>query len=468
LLVEDEIDAAEKLTAAILSVVAAEVALARNRDEALDLIRDRDFDYVICDLRLPPRDGTAETNSVYGLEVHHALRDISAGTPSVFFTGVNDHVSVRDAIQDAERHDVFGTNSEYPLVALLFKDEMRRCLQGVKDIADHIDQLEAIEVLAVNGSALSRMHERILRIYARRNSGKRISIERKSGLSGVDTLVATVENVSGQPTARVFCKLGPRAKIVAERDVFSQNVPQLLDSRTFAPLIDSVVAGAGREAGIFFSIAAGYKEDFFSIVDDSSKLLTCIATVRGLLSPWANLQEVAERPAREWLPTSVDLDSIEALLGKDAAVCDPNFWTTPRSVKLAKQHGDLHGQNILTGGRSAGYLIDFAAAGLLPACLDPITLELSLLFHMDSPIKGGGWPTKEQAANWGDLDSYLVGCPCVEAVSALREWAQEQASSHQEVEFVALLHVLRQAKYVDTDKDLVATIAKGLIEKLGL
>ena len=48
-------------------------------------------------------------------------------------------------------------------------------------------------------------------------------------------------------------------------------------------------------------------------------------------------------------------------------------------------HGDLHGANVLARKDGECVIIDFGDVGDGPASLDPITLELSLLFHTSRP-----------------------------------------------------------------------------------
>jgi hypothetical protein len=107
-------------------------------------------------------------------------------------------------------------------------------------------------------------------------------------------------------------------------------------------------------------------------------------------------------------------------------------------------------------------LIDYGDVANGPASVDPITLELSLFFHPDGPLKNSIWPTGETAEMWGELDSYLIGCPCPEFVRSCRNWAAEVAVGDREIAAVAYGYLVRQLKYVNVDIDRVNSLLSGV------
>src|SRR5690606_16003934 len=90
-------------------------------------------------------------------------------------------------------------------------------------------------------------------------------------------------------------------------------------------------------------------------------------------------------------------------------------------------HSDLHGFNILVSAQSAIVLIDYAEVGEGPVSLDPVTLELSILFHPEFTATNADWPTLEQAKAWGNLAIYLDNCPYQEFIRECRQWAERVA-----------------------------------------
>ena len=56
-------------------------------------------------------------------------------------------------------------------------------------------------------------------------------------------------------------------------------------------------------------------------------------------------------------------------------------------------------------------LIDYGDVRRANAALDPVTLELSAVFHPDIAGVLGDWPTVDQISNWADIDAYCKNCP---------------------------------------------------------
>ena len=99
-------------------------------------------------------------------------------------------------------------------------------------------------------------------------------------------------------------------------------------------------------------------------------------------------------------------------------------------------------------------LIDFGDTGPSVAAIDPVTLELSTIFHMQRSILPLDWPNEENMNAWVDVDRFIQGCSFGPFIKACREWALAEAASPEEVVAVAYGYAVRQLKYDDTDKVL--------------
>jgi hypothetical protein len=108
-------------------------------------------------------------------------------------------------------------------------------------------------------------------------------------------------------------------------------------------------------------------------------------------------------------------------------------------------------------------LIDFAQVGESTASLDPITMELSLLFHPASRVMSAAWPTVNHAEHWDQIEEFLDRCPAAPFVRAAREWAHRVAAGPREMYATTYALTLRQMKYPDTDKDLARAIVKAVV-----
>jgi aminoglycoside phosphotransferase (APT) family kinase protein len=88
-------------------------------------------------------------------------------------------------------------------------------------------------------------------------------------------------------------------------------------------------------------------------------------------------------------------------------------------------HGDLHGANILVGAKQDAVLIDFGDVGPGFTCLDPVTLELSLIFHPEAVRLGYSATLSMIVERWPDIDSYIKNNPMAAVIETYREWAHD-------------------------------------------
>lgn len=132
-------------------------------------------------------------------------------------------------------------------------------------------------------------------------------------------------------------------------------------------------------------------------------------------------------------------------------------------VSRGIQHRDLHGLNVLVSDSNDPLLIDYDNFAVANAALDPVTLELSAVFHRDAGAQRarGRWPAPDQARAWRELDRYLEDCPYPEAIRACREWAEAAAASPAEVDATLLSVALRQFWFENTDKELAAALMEA-------
>jgi CheY-like chemotaxis protein len=442
---------------------------ARHRDEAVERLEAQSFDLVVCDLRIPPRSGSADLSENYGLEVHARLRAEHPGVPSYFLTGYADAVDLRTQLTLAPSADLFGTRELHPLVTLFYKDEFRECVTAIVAMATELERLAQIALVPEGIEAeLGETGSQAIRIYASRNQGALVEVARLGGLSGQAALRATVRDATNQVRARVFAKVGNRARLLRELSAFEQNVPNLLPPGSYPPVVDKVDAGIRDEVCLLFGLAAGFENsDLFAVLAESGeKVVPLLQDVRELLTPWRDLRKFGRVGLEELSPTSISRAAVEEVIAPD--MFKPEVWMWDFRMPLSPQHGDLHGENILLSSTGQPMLIDFALARVLPACLDPISLELSLLFHPKSPLKESEWPSRDRADAWLEVDEYVRGCPWPRVVKYLRAWALEDAGEESAFLAVALANVLRQFKYPDTDKEIAASIALAIASSLTL
>jgi hypothetical protein len=104
-------------------------------------------------------------------------------------------------------------------------------------------------------------------------------------------------------------------------------------------------------------------------------------------------------------------------------------------------------------------LIDYGAVEWAPACVDPLILELSLLFHPECRRVAAPWPSADQALAWPGLDEYIKGTRLAPFIRACRDWAFAAEPLDKGVYATAYAFAARQLKFDSVDHDLAAAVA---------
>ena len=111
-------------------------------------------------------------------------------------------------------------------------------------------------------------------------------------------------------------------------------------------------------------------------------------------------------------------------------------------------------------------VIDFGDAGPAIGSLDPVTLELSTIFHAEHTRLPTGWPTEADMALWATPEAFAERCPFGPFILGCREWALAVAASPEELVAMAYAYAMRQLKYDDTRKPLVRALIRACIARL--
>jgi hypothetical protein len=188
--------------------------------------------------------------------------------------------------------------------------------------------------------------------------------------------------------------------------------------------------------------------------------------LRAILHPWYQAKHVVQvsvaQIRRRFIGDAKLHEKRAELDGIDTA----GFETRVISAASCCQHRDLHCANVVFDARGQAMLIDFGATGMSYAAVDPVTLELSTVFHSQHSTLPAGWPTVADIQEWPNLPKYVENCSFVRFIIACREWASAEAASPDEVVAVAYAYAMRQLKYADTDKQLARALIRGCIAYL--
>ena len=466
LIVEDDNDMATGLNEELSSAEPRiDTVIVRSRTTGIEALRNDEFDFIICDLRLPPQDGGVDIAEAHGLAVHSEARTVCPGTPCLFFTGFATSPDIFEQLSSGGTQDILGTGESYGMTRLLTKDKFLDCVERLESLNAELSTLDTIKVdVSGRKSSLDHIEERALRLLARQLQGTSIEAISLGGQSGAQALRTSVKDYNGRTVASFFAKVGLQNKMQEERQNYYQYVSPLLGMGNYPALVREIEAGIGKRKALFYQLADEYTKSLFDILKVSeSSAVALVETLRDILAPWKGLSEKRAFRIRDLRTQRID-DSV-FLPYRDALGSTEGFEEIEREMSTSCQHGDLHGFNVLCSESGKVIVIDFGNVGPAPSCIDPIILELSILFHSESPFRSDSWPTNQQAKEWFNLEEYLQGCPAPAFIKRCREWAYE-VGGPADIPSVVYAEAVRQLKYGDTNHDRALGIARAAMQKV--
>ena len=407
----------------------------------------------------------------HGLSVLGKLRAEWSGVPVLGFSA---HGTTPGLLQQmlelAGEEDFLGVGSDEPLLSFFDKSQLSECLAKIESVKNGADELGAIEIpQGVSRTDLTPEQARAIRVFARRRSARVARVSRLGGgLSDTVVLRVQLEGQNGERLARVVAKLGRISRVVDESNRYQQLISGTLGLGVCPGIIDTVLAGAGQVGGLFYELAREYPGTLLESVEDP-KAASIVAQLQEQTSRW-----------RSGAPTTtVGVAKIRRALIDDAtmrvAANDVLDWERVERIeslnvqsRWCTQHGDLHGLNVLVTDGGQPLLIDFGKAARLSAAVDPVTLELSPLFHPDSGLRNQDWPSVEQATRWHVLDVYVDNSPIADYVRRCREWAYDEGTSagDNEVAAVVYAYAARQLKHPGVNRDIAVALIEGALNFL--
>ena len=265
------------------------------------------------------------------------------------------------------------------------------------NIPSDLQALEAVEVRVSNPSVqLDEYELRALRLAGRRYGGKIVEADAMTGLSGAATLKLAVKSERGEVRASLFSKIARQDKLRVEKANYDQYVGPVLQIGTFPSVVSEIDAGIGKRSALFFQRADEDYTTLFSLLgsDETTSLSVLESVARSLRRSQGQLTSETASIRDLRLARAGDSDSAAVT----SSLLDAER-TEAKEIEClqAVQHGDLHGSNVLCRSDGTALVVDFGSMTRTAVCLDAVVLELSLLFHPDSPLQGLRWPSLEQA-----------------------------------------------------------------------
>jgi len=268
----------------------------------------------------------------------------------------------------------------------------------------------------------------------------------------------------GRLVTTAAAKVSSLQETTAEAQRYQQDISRLLPGG-FPQLAAKVDVGCGSTGGLFYGMVGEVAENLFTRIASGKEEVPQIpGRLRRILGTWyqgkqteqIQVSQIRRRFIRDTaLPgishelTGIDITAIESTAVAASSCC---------------QHGDLHCANVVFDGGGQPMLIDFGDAGQSFASVDPVTLELSTVFHSQHTLISAGWPNEEAVTAWANVDEFTVDCPFAAFIIACRHWANEEAGSEGEVVAVAYGYAMRQLKYSDTNKVLARALIRACVQ----
>lgn len=461
LVVEDD----EAFAASVTQVLwesdsAVEISYAKSRTSAIALLENNFFDLIILDLNIPTVDKALDAKPQNGHAVFARAQTAAPGTPVLVLTSSTVEDFVDQLLQRQHQCDVWGEGHKIGTIQVLKKNNFVQCASIVGPILQAISALSDVE-LEKSNVHLSTAQDRLLRIFAKLFSGTRARVTKVGGgLSGALVVRIAITNSAGARVHDAVAKLSTMDDVKDEGERFEKMVSRL-DPIATPRKLATLEYGAGATAGIFYGLADGFEDSAFKAASDITAG-SFIGNVANVTSKWNEGVPETRRTIREIRSRVLKDGDLEVLIERYSLAWIPTFEQREIQTRWACCHGDLHGENVLVSAIGDAVIIDYGDVGDGPASLDPCTLELSVLFHPEGPLRDSEWPSTEAAHEWGNLDVYLTGCPIPEFIRACRKWALTSGAGQREIAACAYAYLVRQLKYEDTDKELILALLQGV------
>jgi CheY-like chemotaxis protein len=471
LLVEDKIDFARTVEQRLRATIPqCETVWAGSRDAALrEVAFSEHFDLVILDRRIPTSDGVLDDHAEHGWSVFQSVREKSLGTPVWFLTGNEDPDFAADLNNALARSgDLHGQRTHEPMYKVFWKRRIADCL---REIAAFAAQRQSLDEIAIQFGAeplpATPEENRTIRLFVRRHGGASVMVTSlNGGFSNSRVLKVVARHADGRAIITAAAKVSELAEIRAEEDRYRTEISRLTPGG-FPQLCDTIDAGAGNTGGLFYGMVGDDVESLFDrIAANHPKLSQIPGEIQDILRPWyaaKRIEEVQVSRIRRRLIGDADLQRHRHELGGIDIASIENHAVT---AAICCQHGDLHCANVVFDGRGRAMLIDFGDTGESFASVDPVTLELSTVFHSQHARLPAGWPGEKDMLAWGTTRDFTANCRFGDFVTACRSWAGGVAGSPEEVIAVAYAFAMRQLKYKDTDKVLARALIRSCVAGL--
>lgn len=469
LLVEDKAEFAQDIERAVRGLADCELVWAESRDSALAKLRAEHFDLVVLDRNIPTQDGFLDDHQDHGWVVFQHIRDQLPGTPVWFLTGTEDNDFATDINNDYGRTgDLHGHEKPEPLYLVCCKRKVSDCVRRIKEFAEKREQLRRIAVhLDAGAVALKPEELNVIQLFGRRYNGSAVDLDSlNGGLSRSRVLKVIVRDGNSGALITAAAKVSPLQDIRDEAQRYRNDIARLTPGG-FPQLSVMIDVGAGAYGGLFYGMVGDSVESLFARIASGHANIEAIpGDLRAIEAPWHQTKRVENVQVAQIRRKLIGDAALQAVRGELDGIDIQAIENAIVRAGQCCQHGDLHCANVVFAERGQAMLIDFGDTGASFSALDPVTLELSTIFHSQHKTLPAGWPTEQNLKNWDKPEQFAEGCSFGRFIGACREWALADGASSEEVASIAYAYAMRQLKYDDTDKDKARALIRSCIKLL--
>ncbi|KAB0526894.1 hypothetical protein ACFFQ5_27725 [Pseudomonas brassicacearum] len=459
LIIEDDPDFVEDITRRVSAICRDPVyTITSSKDTAIFEIQNNFFDLILLDLRIPSLQNAMDSDPENGRAVLYFSLANAPGTPLFILTGSSAEDFLPEIWELNSKVDIWGQGE--PLQIIGFQQK-HRITQLDGKIASYIHGcVNACDIELHTSQNLPIPVSRLIKIFTKTVGGCFCAVENiPGGLSGAHVFSLVVTDGQGAKIHDAIAKLGSRSTIQNEVDRYDRFIVRL-DPRATPRKLHVLNYGARDISGVFYSLANAYTRNAFSFILDQPAPL--IESTIELMNNWrsaAYQRRLTIKDIRRHFISDEKFSDIRKLI-QHAWI--ENFEENLIQVNWGCTHSDLHGYNVLVSETRAPILIDYGDVAESACSVDPITLELSSIFHVNGPFKDGDWPSEETALLWGQEGYVDDLCPAPEFFHSCREWAIKAAVGRRERSAVAYGYLVRQLKYTDCNQSLVNALLLGV------
>lgn len=437
ILIEDEPNAAAR-TIEALETRGFEVEWFSDATSVLEATsRGAIVDLVVVDRKLPRTSGDVPSNAV-GDELLITLLGRYTDVPLVVFSGYTEVGHIQFATGNRGTIQLRAGTVSVDRSVVFEKGQSLEFDRYVASIKDLLESFEDIEVRVDGPQGPNKLDQRLLRRVAFEYNGTSITASALGGgLSGAAVWFCEIFR-RGALHARVVVK---RQQKRLEPGGFQSLCEARLTAGTSATVTGFC---SGFFCGVQQIVSTSPRSLMESIVQDPTEAETIVQKLRAGLDPIAtgpvnqsSVEEIAA-PYASWAQIE------NAIISSGL---EPPSASRLASSRLTSQHGDLHPANVMIS-EDQPVLIDFDSQTSGSALLDPVALLLGPLFHGDSSMRHGDWPSIAQADSLMGSE-YLTDCPAPGYFGQIVNWIADRKSSERELASVVLAYACRQLKYED-------------------